>query len=154
MKKNYLIRSANLNDLEMLLKIEQNIITIEREFDHTLDIDPISYYKIKDLIQSKKSEVGVIEIDNHIIGSGYAQIVKSKPYLTHKFHSYLGFMFVDPNHRGNGYNKIILNYLIQWSKDQGITNCILDVYSDNEAAINAYKKAGFKEDLVQMKLIM
>jgi hypothetical protein len=42
----------------------------------------------------------VAEADNKIIASGYARIDRSRPFLKHSTHAYLGFMYVLPEYRG------------------------------------------------------
>jgi len=146
------IRSANLNDMGTLLEFEQQIIAAERPFDSELKNDPISYYNLEELILSAKVEVVIAEINNKIVGSGYAQIRKSKPYKKHNHHSYLGFMYVEPTFRGRGINKLILNSLKEWSISQEVFHFSLDVYADNHAAIKAYEKSGFKNNLIEMSV--
>ena len=72
--------------------------------------------------------------------------------MTHKYYGYLGFMFVPPKHRGNGYNGMVTDALIKWCKEKGLNEVRLDVYSVNEAAIRAYEKSGFKPHLLCMRL--
>ena len=43
-----------------------------------------------------------------IIGCGYAQRRESKHYKRHTHHGYLGFMYVVPEHRGNGLNRRVI----------------------------------------------
>ena len=148
------IRSANLNDMDTLLKIEQNIIAAERPFDNELKTESISYYDLEALILSAKAEVFVAEIDNKIVGSGYAEIRKSKSYKKHSYHSYLGFMYVEPTFRGKGVNKLVLDALIEWSKSQQAFHFSLDVYADNQVAIRAYEKAVFKSNLIEMSVTL
>lgn len=61
-------------------------------------------------------------------------------------------MYVTPEFRGKGINKIILDKLISWCEFKGITNFYLDVYSENQPAIRAYEKAGFCSSLLEMKV--
>ena len=63
---------------------------------------------------------------------------------------YLGFMYVKEEHRGKGVNKRIMNELIEWGKKSGHHIFKLDVYSNNSSAINAYQKAGFKGEELNM----
>jgi ribosomal protein S18 acetylase RimI-like enzyme len=94
----------------------------------------------------------VAEIDEKIVGSGYALIEKAKDYFTHDEHSYLGFMYVLPEYRGRGINKMVMDELIDWSKKRGITEFRLDVYTENQGAIRAYEKAGFSSLIVEMRM--
>ena len=59
-------------------------------------------------------------------------------------------MFVDPNYRGQGVNKLILDALKDWSKKQQVFHFSLEVYAGNQGAIRAYEKAGFKSNLIEM----
>src|SRR6187549_3575633 len=133
------IRKANLADLETLLGFEQGVISAERPFDVTLKTDT-RYYDIEKMIEVPNVELLVAELDNEVIGSGYARIEAAKPYNRHSQHAYLGFMYVKPEHRGKGINKMIIDELARWSATQQITELRLDVYHPNESAIKAYEK--------------
>ncbi|MCW8877266.1 MAG: GNAT family N-acetyltransferase [Kangiellaceae bacterium] len=146
-----IIRPAVKDDLPQLLEFEQGIIEYERPFDETLKKTPISYYDIKAMIQAPDIEVVVAEEGNQLIGSGYAKVIQSKPYLTHSKHAYLGFMFVSEEARGKGVNKKIIAKLEEWAKLRGINEVRLDVYAENSTAVRAYEKAGFIKNLVEMR---
>ena len=146
------IREATLDDLPVLLQFEQEIITIERAFDETLKTDKINYYDLKSMLKNKTACIAVAETEGSIIGSGYAKIIKSKHYLQHEFYSYLGFMFVDEHFRGQGINQSLISFLKDWSISKNIFEVRLDVYAFNNAAVKAYTKAGFKPNLVTMRL--
>lgn len=149
---NITIRKAVLKDLNALLDFEQGIINFERPFDITLDEDPISYYDIKAMITAIDVEVVVAVCNDEIVGSGYARIETSKPYLKHNKFAYLGFMFVKPNYRGKGVIQLVIKTLKAWSNSKGIDEIRLDVYSENSGAIKAYEKAGFVPILTNMRL--
>lgn len=146
-------REATEKDLEILLEFEQGVITAERPFNSTLIEGEIHYYDLKFLIQSPDATVIVAEENNEVIASGYALIKKSEKYYNQfEEYSYLGFMYVKPEHRGKGINKVITDELISWSKSRGISEVRLDVYAQNESAIKAYEKAGFEPHLLTMRL--
>jgi RimJ/RimL family protein N-acetyltransferase len=147
-----IIRKATLNDLNTLLIFEQGVITAERPFDPTLKKEKINYYDIEKMIAATDVEIVVAELEGAIIGSGYARIENAKPYLQHQQHAYLGFMYVDPNHRGKGINKKIIGALEEWCNLQNITELRLDVYQNNEAAIKAYEKVGFTKHMIAMRM--
>lgn len=149
--KDILIRPAVNNDLPKLAEFLQFLVRAERPFDVTLKEGEIFYYDIQELILDRNSEVLVIDINNQIVGCGYAQIRSAKPYQKNEFFGYLGFMYVDPQFRGRGLINLLINHLKKWVLSQGITEVRLDVYHDNEAAVNAYKKAGFKPIITTMR---
>ena len=146
------IRSAAREDLPLLKDFEQGIITAERPYDHTLKPDPISYYDIGELIDSDDAEVAVVEIDGEIVASGYAHRQRSKHYIQHKYHAFLGFMFVRPEFRGRGLNKLLIDYLPGGAKTNGLSEIRLTVYSTNAPAIRAYEKAGFAPYITEMRV--
>jgi len=145
------IRKASLLDLEQLLAFEQDLIKAERPFDPTLKPDPVNYYDLKSLLTSPLAEVVVAETDNKVVASGYARIDKSKPFLKHSHHAYLGFMYVVPEYRGQGINKKIIDVLKDWAVSQNITEFSLEVYYDNASAIKAYEKIGFSRYILEMR---
>lgn len=146
------IRKAIPEDLSILLEFEQGIIAAERPFDPTLKEGEISYYDLKKMITAHDVEVVVAELNDQIIGSGYARIENAKSYLNHELFAYLGFMYTHPDHRGKGVNKQIIEALSNWIRSQGIFEMRLDVYNDNPSAIKAYEKVGFKKHLINMRL--
>ena len=145
------IRKASIVDLEQLLAFEQDLIKTERPFDPTVKPEPVNYYDLKAMLTAPDVEVVVAVADNKIIGSGYARIEKSKPYLIHSHHAYLGFMYVLPEYRGQGINKKIMDVLKDWGALQNITEFRLEVYYENASAIKAYEKFGFSRYFLEMR---
>ena len=133
-------------------EFEQGIIATERPFNDSLKSEYICYYDIGALIDGENSSVLVAEDDGVIVGSGYARIRESKAHLTHDFHVYLGFMYVAPTHRGQGINQLVIQSLISWGKSQGMQDFYLEAYAENNSALKAYEKLGFKASLLEMKL--
>ncbi|MGO1752158.1 MULTISPECIES: GNAT family N-acetyltransferase [Psychroflexus] len=146
------IREAKLSDLDLLRKFEQEVIMYERPFAPNLKNDPIQYYDLEKLIHDKDSYLLVATLNDDIIGTGYSVIETSEPFKKPGKYAYLGFMFVKPQHRGKGVNGKIIDALIDINKANGITEVQLDVYAENQSALKAYKKKGFTEDLLKMRL--
>ncbi len=146
------IREATIEDLPILKAFEQGIIQFERPFAPNLKDDPIQYYDLKALILREDAQVIVAVVDGEIIGSGYALIKESVCYKKPDKYAYLGFMYVSPKFRGQGINGKIIDSLTEWAKKKNLTELQLDVYAENEVAINAYRKRKFKPDLLKMRL--
>lgn len=145
------IRKASIVDLGQLLTFEQDLIKTERPFDPTVKPDPVNYYDLKAMLNDPQIEMIVGEVNNKVIASGYARIDKSKPYLKHSRHAYLGFMYVLPEYRGQGINKKIMDVLKDWASSQNITEFRLEVYYENVSAIKAYEKVGFSKHFLEMR---
>ena len=145
------IRKASLNDLKPLLAFEQDLIKTERPFDPTIKPDPVNYYDLRTMLTAPQVEVVVAEVNNKIIASGYARIDRSKSFLKHERHAYLGFMYVLPEFRGQGLNKKIIDALKNWAATQDISEFRLEVYYENVSAIKAYEKIGFSRYSLEMR---
>ena len=150
--KNLIIREASSKDQAALLCLEQKVVEAERPYNDTIKSENAIYYDLINLVNDAASLLIIAEYKDQIIGTGYAQIRESKKSLRHTKHSYLGFMYVDPEYRGLGINKLIMDNLIDWSKEQGVFDLYLDVYNENDSAIRAYEKVGFTKSLIEMKI--
>tara|TARA_B100000780_G_scaffold79906_1_gene54313 strand:- start:5375 stop:5827 length:453 start_codon:yes stop_codon:yes gene_type:complete len=146
------IRRVKKEEISFLLKFEQELVEFERPFDSTLKEEKISYYDILSKINSKDSCVLVAEVNDKLVGSGFIDIVKAKPYLKHNYYGSLGFFYVKKEYRGRGVNKSILNGLIKWAKKSNIFEIRLQVYDKNSDAKSVYLKYGFEPTLLEMRL--
>ena len=148
----YQFRPATLDDIEQLKSFEQAVISAERPFNSAIKANGAYYYDLDELIASDNSLLLILEDDGNSIATGYVKIEKSKPSFQHSYHGYLGFMYVLPEYRGQGLNKLMINELISWAQNKDVQDFYLDVYSGNQAAINAYQKLGFQSSMIEMKL--
>lgn len=151
MSSSLITRSATRDDLPVLLDFEQGIVAWERPFNPTLKPDPISYYDIGELIDRDSAEVIVAVDGERIIGSGYVRIRQASDYVQPSEYAFLGFMFVDPDYRGRGVNRLVTDALLDWAKARELTEVRLQVYSENASAIRAYEKIGFSPLLLEMR---
>ena len=162
-----MIRKALPSDMDTLLRFEQGVIATERPFDSTLKTGKIHYYDLMGMINAPDCELLVAELDGAdggegtvgadgavgaLIGSGYARIEAAKHYLQHPIHAYLGFMYVEPAHRGKGVNRQIIAALTTWARSRNVNELRLDVYHENLNAIKAYEKAGFSKNMINMRM--
>lgn len=147
-----IIRLATKEDLPILDKFMDGLVDAERPMDVTIKDGKVVYYDLENFINSDEAVLYVVELNDELVASGYAKIKQDRVYLKHDQHAYLGFMFVPEKHRGNGYNKLIVDALLEWSKSKNITEIRLDVYNSNPSAIRAYEKAGFKKHLINMRM--
>lgn len=147
-----IVRKATEKDLPVLMQFMQGLVEAERTMDPTIKDGHIVYYDLTEIMNNEESDLFVVEINKELVASGYAKIKDDRHYLKHKKQGYLGFMFVPEKHRGNGYNKLIMDALLKWCKDRNISEIRLDVYENNPSAIRAYEKAGLKRHLINMRM--
>lgn len=152
MTEEIVIRKAVDADLEVLLAMEQGVITAERPYDPTIKENPVHYYDLKDLMANPKALLLVALYKEKIVSCGYALEKTARSYLDHDTYAYLRFMFTVPDYRGHGINKLIIEGLKEWAYSRGLSEIRLTVYSDNDPAIRAYEKVGFKSHMIEMRI--
>jgi ribosomal protein S18 acetylase RimI-like enzyme len=145
------IRKATEADLPTLRRFEQGVINAERPFMPRLKKGEVTYYDLPFMLTAPHIYLVVAEKNGELIGSAYARIDEARHYLDHPKHAYLGFMYVEPEHRGQGINNKVVDALMLWASMQGITEAVLEVFYDNQPAIKAYEKAGFSKYLITMR---
>ena len=146
------IRKATIEDLPVLFEFEQGVLRAERPMDETLKFKNTYYYDIPNLIKDSSVELVMAEINDTIVGCGYARIMKARDCFQFDQFSYLGFMFTKEDYRGRGVNKKIMNYLYNWSFSKGINEVRLEVYPTNIPAIKAYEKSGMTCSMQTMRI--
>lgn len=146
------LREATSEDLEALLTLEQKLIEAERPFDPTIREPPLVYYDLARMLATDEFYVLVAADEDKIVSCGYGTTKLARPYLDHDQYAYLGFMYTLTEYRGKGINKLIVDALLEWAKDNGLIEIRLTVYQDNIPAIKAYEKAGFAKHLIEMRI--
>ena len=65
----------------------------------------------------------------------------------HKKRKYLVLdnIVIDEKYQKNGYGQKLLDYLLEYSKENKYSDILLNVYCFNENAIKLYEKYGFKK---------
>jgi ribosomal protein S18 acetylase RimI-like enzyme len=152
MKDTISIRTANLEDLPILLQFEQGVIETEKPLDPFLGKGKLLYYNIPEMIAAKHIHLVVAIYNKELVASGYIRVEKSRHYHKNSAHGYIGFMYVKPDFRGKRISNLVLEYLKNWAKEKNLKELRLDVYSNNPSAIKSYERFGFIKSLVNMRI--
>jgi len=145
------IRKAHINDFTQI-----NELFWQSDLYH-FNYEPYIYEKteegyrseeyIKSIIEDKKSLFIVLEIENKVIGFLLAYEEEKGHLPFHKKRRYLVLdnIVVDEKYQKNGYGQKLLDYLLEYSKENKYSDILLNVYCFNEKAIKLYEKYGFKK---------
>ena len=118
------ISTMNIQDLEEIKDI------LEKDFD-----DFWNYTIFKSELKNSNSKYFVLRKENEIIGFVGILIVIDVADITN--------IVVKKSYRGNGYSKMLIQYIIDFCKSNNISIINLEVSSENVTAINLYKNFGF-----------
>lgn len=145
------LRVAASGDLEALERFQQGIVSAERAFDPLLRESDVRYYDIAAMLRDPGVHLLLAEAGGRPVGCAFARIDTAKPWLRHAREGYLGLMFVEESWRGRGVNARLIAVLEEWCRTQGVSEMRLEVYADNLAALRAYRKAGFRPSMLEMR---
>lgn len=143
------IRAATISDLEKIQSMNQLLFEKEdKEFDYHLNMDWTSSKDAVDYYKKRLSGDGcafVIEIDGSIIGYVLGGLCKFESYRTVEKVAELENMFVYEEYRRQGVGKKLYDAFLAWAKEQKVNMLRVQATSQNKAAINFYRKCGFKD---------
>ena len=146
------IRKATSNDLNIIKEFQNQLVEYERPFDSTIPKQGlVEYYNLQLLIESEKVNFLVVEVNEKIIGCGFGEIRSDIEWSSNSLIGYIGLFFIEKEFRNKGISGLIFKELIKWFKENNIKDIRLKVYSENEKAVNAYKKYGFKGHMLEMR---
>lgn len=139
------LRSATEDDADNLLKCFE-ITHNETDFNLTYSDEAMSLEQEREYIKSRyesESEVVIIAIiDGSIIGSAGIGSIGTKHKIRHRAEFGISIM---SKYWGLGLGLLMTKACIDCAKNGGYTQLELEVVSENETAINLYKKCGFAE---------
>lgn len=119
------IRRAEREDLEKIYECET------ASFD-----SPWTYAMLyDDILENPRTVYLVVELDGQVVGYGGMWIVLDEAHITN--------VCVKPEHRGNGYAKLLMKALLDESEAHGARSMTLEVRVSNKPALKLYKRCGF-----------
>lgn len=89
-------------------------------------------------LNNKLAKYFISVIDNKAVGFGGMWIIADEANVTN--------IAVHPDYRGKGLGKQILSSMIEYCKDNKVTDMTLEVRASNIVAQNLYSSFGFKEE--------
>ena len=137
------IRKLNINDYKKYISLI-NISISKENFDNFINN-----------VLGELHIICVLEKNNEIIGTGTLYIEKKLTYNISKM-GHIENIFIDKNHRGNGYGEKIVKKLLEYAKNKKCyrvdLNCIEELipfynknnFTKKNVSMNVYFKENFK----------
>lgn len=122
---NLRIEKLNINEVDIIKKLEEN-----------QNIHIISKDTILNDLKTNQTLYFVLKSNNNIIGYISFNIVFENMDIQS--------IVIDKNFQKKGFGTHLLNFAIQYAKDNNVINIFLEVRKSNTKAINLYQKNGFK----------
>jgi ribosomal-protein-alanine acetyltransferase len=125
------IENASIHHLNRLYEIEMECFTREA----------FTKQQITQLLKDYNSIGLVAKVNNKIVGFIIGRIYAEEGFLI----GHILTLDISPSHRQKGIGQKLLLEIEKMFKEKGIQECRLEVREDNIAAINLYKKLGYKK---------
>ena len=135
MKENLRIRSADINDTPIILKLIKDLSIYEklsRQFNNNEEL--VKKYLFG---EQKFAEVLIAEFDDHPVG--FALFFHNYCTFVGKPGIYLEDLFVQPKMRGKGIGKKLFLEIVKIAKDRNCGRVEWSVLNWNKSAIDFYK---------------
>src|SRR3990167_515098 len=140
------IRLANLNDFENIKKLNTKAFADNPKFDEDIVEGYASTSQgekyFKSAIQSKDGCFFVCEENSVLIGYANGRPMDID-YRKSRYFEIVN-IGVDPEKRGLGIGKALLDKVSNWAKKNGFQKIYLNCYAKNLGAIEFYKKNGYE----------
>lgn len=156
--KDLKIREATIKDFKLVKDFQSRMVKEERGLRISLrsrkkEVRTYNDNEIKRILRSPNGCFVIAEANGLPVGCAYVRIEKVfGDWCVYKKRGYLGQLFVDRKYRRKGIGKKILDYRIKWLKSRRIKFIVLRAYVKNKKAIKLFRKRGFKDYTVEMKL--
>lgn len=148
------IRKATLKDFSQLKKLKKEFFLLECKRDSRMNSFWVKTSLGKRLgknLRKKNTIFFVAEEKSRLIGYAGAEIVKNPSFVKFKKRGHLFNLYVLPNYQKKKVGRQLLQAVLQWFKQHKIVDQMIMVYADNKIAYHLYKKAGFKNYILELR---
>jgi GNAT superfamily N-acetyltransferase len=155
MAADFIVRRANLGDLEAVLALNEKLFALDGKFDHTLNFaftrsEPGTAYFASRL--SEEEGIGfVAEVGSRISGYLVGAISAAAFYRAAKVIAELENMLVLENYRGRGIGRALFEEFRRWAKEKKAERLHVVTIAGNKAALAFYRELGFAEYEVSLE---
>lgn len=140
-----LVRQANPNDLDLLLRWGRALHEVERAFEPQLMYnEDEARERYVQALQDMQTLFLIAELAAQPVGYLYAYIVDALPYfITPAKHSIIEVVYVELQARGCGVAQDLMAHGSEWARAAGASRLIAGVYAANEPSMKLFAKQGF-----------
>lgn len=136
MNEKIIIRPVKITDAPEI----HNIRIMPEVYENTMSLPSETLGNIEEFLRTNKDPVLVAEVDGHVVGMAGLYIYKPERM---KHRARLGIM-IHKDFQGHGIGKALMQEIINIADKWLMLKRIdLEVFTDNERAVNLYKSAGF-----------
>ena len=158
------IRKATLKDLKTIVNLwvefmkehDKNVLKENERLDFFIkrkdNSKEIFSEFVEKNIKSKNSEIFLAEVENQIVGFCQMLIKDEIPVFKIEKYGYISDLFVKKEYRKKGISTKLKDMAFDWFREKGMKFVSLGMYPDNIESHEIYKKWGFFDYHVDMRI--
>ena len=108
------------------------------------DVDAVYAFLKENLDNDRSVLFLLIDEDDHAVA--FTQLYPSFCSVEMKPIYYLYDLYVDVNERGKGHSKLLMSYVTDYFKKEGVKRLTLDTALSNKVAQNLYESIGYEKE--------
>lgn len=152
-----LIRNATKQDIQFIVKLVREIVDYHQIIDkYYKDYSGYDDIEIKNhfekLIKDGNTKIIIAEENEKVIGYFMGVIEKAPQYVLPKEIGVILDAFIEGEYRNQGVGKKIFKELLEWFKKKKVEHIELTVDARNKIGLNAWRKFGFFDFRLKMRL--
>lgn len=155
---NVVVRPAEQQDLEQAAKLWTELYQHQRDHGMILplrsDAEVVWKEKIVSQLGLGNARLFVAVLETEVIGFVSAQIKRLPPFLASS-NPRVGFiseLYVRPNSRHGGTGRALVEATLRWMDEKDVSSVELQVIVGSEAGQSFWKRIGFVDELLQMRM--
>jgi ribosomal protein S18 acetylase RimI-like enzyme len=108
--------------------------------------------KLTERITSDDDIVWIVEKDSKAVGLLVGSTWNEPTIKEHALVGELSSIYLDPEIRGKGIGTELIQRFKKWAEEKNVTRLVITASSLNEKAIALYKKMGFEDHLIKLRM--
>jgi ribosomal protein S18 acetylase RimI-like enzyme len=154
---NISIRKATIGDLSDIQHLRKLLFELERsEFDSALNIEwsyeDAGKQTLTDQIEKGNNLALIAESNSKIVGFLTGSTWSEATMKDHQLIGQLENIFVMDDFRGQGIGSELIKKFVGWAKNKGAVRLIIVASHLNKKAIGLYKKMGFVDHTIKLRM--
>lgn len=147
------IRSYNHKDKQHILQLSARLSDI-----------PFLEHRHPEQMQQKQLEMAQASIDENSdnifvadeegVFLGYIECRIEEDYFSKEKQVYISAIVVTPEGEGKGVGRQLMRFAETWAKEKGIKVLVLEVFSENQRAVQFYEHIGYLQEIVKMTKVI
>ena len=141
-------RRARIDDAHQIIVLLNQVLAVHNKIRPDIFLPSGSKYttsQLEEIISNENTPIFVAEDDNQIIAYAFCVInsIKSSTFMRDMKSLYIDDLCVLDCYRKQGIGGKMLDYVLDFARENGVEQITLNVWQGNEPAISFYKDKGF-----------